>query len=121
MKISEMSTEQATDTLVRLTKPIGNICDDEDLVKILQNYHELNGKVANIRAAGKLLPEMLAFALKSHKRDVYEIVGCLIGKTCDEVAAMLFTDLLKEVRNSYDEVFRDFFISSVKQGVDTAG
>lgn len=119
MKISEMTTEQATDTLVRLSAPIGNICDDEALVEIIKKFHE--SKTENIRAVGKLLPEVLGFALQAHKRDVYEIVGALIGKTCDEVAKMPFAAMLKEMRNSYDEVFRDFFTSSIKQGIATGG
>lgn len=119
MKISEMTTEQAAETLVRLSAPIGNICDDENLVGIIKKFHE--SKTENIRAVGRLLPEVLGFALQTHKRDVYEIVGTLIGKTCDEVAKMPFAALLKEVRNSYDEVFKDFFISSIKQGSGTDG
>ena len=120
MKISEMTTDQAAEALVKLAAPIGNICDDEDITKISEKYREIKD-VENIRAFGRLLPELVAYALKKHKKDFYEILGVLIGKTADEVGQMNFAETLKAVKGSYDEVLRDFFISHVKPGSGTEG
>ena len=118
MKISEMTNDQAAEALVRLSAPIGNICDDEDITKISTKYHEMED-IENVRALGRLLPELVAYALKKHKADFYEIIGILIGKTTEEVAKMSFAETLKAVKDSYDEVLRDFFISHAKPEKDT--
>lgn len=120
MKITEMTTDQAAEALVKLSAPIGNICDDEDITKISVKYREMK-EVENIRALGRLLPEIVAYALKKHKRDFYEILGVLIGKTPEEVGQMNFAETIKAVKGSYDEVLRDFFTSHVKQVKDTEG
>ena len=120
MKLSMMTNDQAADALVRLSAPIGNICDDEEITVISQKYRDMKD-VENIRALGRLLPEITAYALKKHKADFYEIIGVLVGKTKDEVAKMTFADTLKAVKESYDEVLRDFFISHVKPGRGTEG
>lgn len=115
MKISEMTNDQAAECMIRLAVPFGHLCDDDGITEIIKKYNEMKN-VENIRAVGRILPEVMAYALKTHKEDVFDIVGALIGKTPEEVSKMNFAATLKAVRDSYDEVFRDFFISSIKPG-----
>ena len=114
MKISEMNNEQATAALVRISAPLGNICDDENTVKILEDFDKMEG-IHHIQAFGRILPQTTSYLLQTHKEDLYEIVGALTFKKRSEVAKMNFIETLKVLKDSYDEVLRDFFTSSVNQ------
>ena len=120
MKISEMNNEQATEALVRLSVPFGNICEDEKMVQLIEDYNK-NRKTPMIQAFGKLFPQICTYALKEHKSDMYEIVGALTFKTQSEVAKMNFFETAKVLRESYDEVLINFFTSSVRQTAKQEG
>ena len=120
MKISEMTNEQAADALIRLSVPFGNICDDEEALKMLDEYKAM-GEMPMIQTFGKLLPKFISYALKSHKDDLYEIIGALTFQTKEKVAKMNFVETIRVVRESYDEVLHSFFTSSVKPTNETAG
>lgn len=119
MKISEMTNDQATNALIRLSVPFGNICDDPETVALIDKY--VKAKDAPfIQTIGRILPEITALALKAHKDDLYEIVGTLMDKTVDDVAKMNFLETIKAVRDSYDEVLHGFF-TSYARGIKRPG
>lgn len=111
MKISQMNNEQAADALIRISEPMGRICDDKDLVAMLDKFSTLKD-VGIVRAFGRILPQLVAYALKKHREDLYDIIGALEMKPKEEVAKMNFVETVKIVRDSYDDVLRDFFTSS---------
>lgn len=115
MKISEMTNDQAADVLIRIAEPVGNICDDDELVSMLDELSKMNN-LGLIRAVGKMLPKFVAYALKKHRADLYEIVGALDGKTASAVAKMNFAETVNVARESYDEILRDFFTHSAVAG-----
>lgn len=112
MKISEMTNEQAANALIRISEPISNICDNDEVVALLDEFSKME-KLGLVRAVGRMLPKLMAFALKDHKNDIYEIIGALADKTTAEIAAMNFKETVDIARNSYDDILRDFFTSSV--------
>lgn len=114
MKISEMTNDQAADAMIRLAVPFGNICEDEEAVKLIDEYKGM-GKMPVIQTIGKMIPKIVAYMLKSHKNDLFEIVGALTFQSVDKVAKMNFVETIKIVRDSYDEVLASFFPSSVTQ------
>lgn len=120
MKISEMTNDQAAEALIRLSVPFGNICDDEEAIKIIDEYKGM-GDIPLISSIGKLMPNIAAYMFKTHKRDLYEIVGALTQKKAEAVAKMNFFETIKILKGSYDEVLQGFFTSSVKQMIETAG
>lgn len=111
MKISEMTNDQAVDTLVRLSVPFSNICEDEQITDMIKRYQELeNMPIINI--VGKFLPEIATCAFKKHKTDVMEIVGALTLQTKEKAAKMNFLETMKVIRESLgDEDLKDFFTS----------
>lgn len=119
MKISEMTNDQAAEALIRLSVPFGNICDDEKMVEIITKYTEAK-KEPFIRVIGRILPDAIAYALKQHRTDLYEIVGALTGKTVSQVSKMKLMETVQVFKESYDEVLHGFFASSVKQIKETA-
>ena len=114
MKISEMTNEQAADALIRLSVPFGNICDDEKMVGMIDEFNRMKN-IPVIQTVGKIIPKVVTYALKEHKEDVYEIVGALTMKTMAQVAEMNFIETIKVFKDSYDEVLQGFFTSSTEQ------
>jgi len=120
MKISEMTNDQAAEALIRISAPVSSICDDEKLDELLEKYKELKEE-SIFKTVGQLLPRIVAYAIKEHKNDFYEIVSVLSFKTVEEVANMKVTDTIKVVKDSYDEVLGSFFTSLRKPQKNTEG
>ena len=115
-----MTNDQAAEALIRLTVPFSNICDDEEAMKMIDEYQAMS-KQPLLKTIGKMLPQLAAYLFKSHKLDLYEIVGAVTFKKATEVAQMNFLETVKILRESYDEVMKSFFTSSVQQMKQSAG
>lgn len=113
MKISEMTNDQAAKALIRISAPIEALCNDPKLDEMLDTY-KATKEEPFFKSVGALLPRFIAYAIKAHKDDLYEIISTLIGKTVEEVGNMNIMETVKVVRESYDEVLQGFFTSSVK-------
>ena len=114
MKISEMNNEQATEAMIRLSVPFGNLCDDEKVVEMINKYRDMKD-TPMIQTIGRVLPEIVMYAFKTHKDDLYEIVGALTDQTVEKVAKMNFVKTINVLKESYDDVLKDFFTSSKRQ------
>lgn len=120
MKISEMNNEQAADALIRLSVPFGNLCEDEKVVEIIKKFQGISDQPM-IQTMGRIIPELVTFAFKTHKDDLYEIVGALTNQTTDKVAKMNFVTTVNILKESYDDTLRDFFTSykqRIKENAD---
>lgn len=115
MKISEMTNDQAANAMIRLSGAFSALCEDDDMIKILDKVQKLNGEKA-ITMIGKIIPEFVVFGLKKHKEDFYEIIGALTEQPTSKIGAMNFVQTVNELRNSYDEVVKDFFTLPAKAG-----
>lgn len=114
MKISEMTNDQASEAIVRICGPVANICEDEDVKALIDEVDALSKQEDSIKAFTKLIPKLVAFGLKKHKYDLYEIVGALTMTPSAKVGKMNFVETVKAVRDSWDDVLAGFFTSSAK-------
>ena len=112
MKISEMTNDQATDAIIRIAPAISNICEDTEMLTIIDDLQKF-GEMNLLTAVGKLLPKITTLALKNHKHDVYEIIGALQMKPTAQVGKMNFAETIKAVKESYDDILAGFFTDSV--------
>lgn len=119
MKISEMTNDQATKAMIRLSGPFAAICDDDEMTMLLDELKNLKEGESVLKNISKLLPRFVAFGVQKHKTDLYEIVGALMDKTTGEVSKMNFLETIKEVRNSYDEILASFFTPSGKSDTNS--
>ena len=111
MKLSEMTNDQAAEAMVRLAEPIGKLCDDEEAVKLIDEYKsKAKGPVFYI--VGRLIPRLVGYFMQNHKREMYEIIGVLSGKKAEEIGTMNFSETVAIVRDSYDDLLATFFPSS---------
>ena len=116
MKISEMTNDQATEAIIRIATPVSNICDDDNMLEILDSLGKM-GEMSLLTAVGKILPTIATYALKDHKNDVYEIVGALQMKPTAQVGKMNFAETIRAIRESYDDILAGFFTDSVASAV----
>ena len=111
MKISQMTNDQATQAIIRLAQPMSNIMDDPNAEGVLGEIADQKGKKM-INIISTLLPKVVAFCMKDHKKDLYEIVGALMMIPTAQVGTMNFVQTIKELKESIDQDFLDFFKSS---------
>ena len=110
MKISDMTNDQAAEAMIRLSGPFSNICDDEEALEIIDEAKKIGEDgIPFIKAFPKLLPKFVAFALKKHKEDLYEIIGALNEVPTKKIGGMNFIQTVNMVRGSYDDVLASFF------------
>lgn len=114
MKLSEMTNDQAADAMIRLAEPIGVICDDEEAVKMIDEYKH-RYKMPLFYAVGKMIPTLVGYLLKKRKQELYEIISILSGKKKSEIGKMNFAETVSILRDSYDDTLSVFFRSSGKQ------
>lgn len=113
MKISEMTNDQAADAMIRLAEPIGKLCDDEEAVAMIDEYKN-KIKMPLFYVVGRLIPRLVAYFMKNHKHEVYEIVSILSGEKNENIGKMQFTETVQIIKNSYDDVLATFFPQSGK-------
>lgn len=113
MKISEMTNEQATEAMIRIATPFGNLCNDQEILDIIDEISTLDKETNVIVLFGRYLPKVIMCAFSTHKDDLYEIVSALSMKSTAAVAKMNFKETIQLIRDSYDDILKNFFTSSV--------
>lgn len=119
MKLSELSTDRALDVLCELTPYVGNITNDEEVVKtigkVMEGGQELNRYGQVMLVVGRI-GEFIPLLLKEHRPDVYGILSVMNERPVAEIATQKLTDTIKQVRALLqDEDLLVFFRSSVQQ------
>ena len=118
MKISEMTNEQAADTLVRLSVPLANLCDDEQIKEMIKDYQAME-ETPIINIIGKFLPQLVGCALKKHRDDVMEIVGALTFQSKEKAAKKNFLETIRVIREAFDDEDMKSFFTSFKPQIKT--
>lgn len=112
MKLSEMTTDEVTETLLCITPYAANIMGDKELMDKLGESVK-GATTAQLFALGaNKITQIAPMLLKDHKTDVYSILGALNGKTAEEVGKQSFIETMKQIREAVqDKELRDFFKS----------
>ena len=116
MKLSEMSTEQAADVLIRIADPVERMLTDEsleDAFKVCAKVYQDNGTV--VRLAGNVLGRLIPKVLKDHSEDLYLVVSAMSGKTVEVVRKEKLTEFIRDCFDFVDKDFVDFFQFSTPQ------
>lgn len=113
MTLSQMSNDQATEAMVRISSAFGFICEDEDVVALLGELKE-NQNENLITAVPKYLPRFTMLAFRRHKDSLYEIVSAISGVDKKDVGAMNFKATVNVIAENWDDL-RAFFPSSTSR------
>ena len=115
MKLSELSTEKATDVLCEIAPYAMNIMTDEELVGELKKSIDFKG--ANTMAqkialtVGKI-SKILPILLKKRKADLFGILGALNEKSIEEIAKQNIIKTMSQIKDiSKDKELLDVFKS----------
>lgn len=111
MKLSEMTNAQAAEAMIRLSGPFAEICDDEDAVKIVDEYKVRYNK-PRFYLLGQLLPQLVSHVLVKHRAALYEIISVLTEQPVGKIDQMNFGETVQILRDSYDDMLASFFTSS---------
>lgn len=115
MKISELTTEQATDFLCELTPFISNIVSDDELLEEIKktiNIKDVKSKAELIVIGAEKVSKITPILLKKRKSDVFNILGLLNNKTADEIASQNIIKTLIQIKEIIkDKELIDFFKS----------
>ena len=114
MKISEMTNDQAAEALVKIAPAVSVLLADKNTSKLLTKLQGAEG-MEPAQIISTVLPELVAFCMKDHKKEVYAIVAALSMKSAGEVGKMNFIETVKIVKDSFDEDLLNFFRSSGDQ------
>lgn len=116
MKLSEMTTDQLTNTLCVAAPCIANITSDEKLVALLRDTISKDGELtraAIMTYGANKLAEIVPIVLKDHRADVYGILAAVNGQTVDEIGQQSALTTLKQIKElTADPDLMDFFKSA---------
>lgn len=116
---SELSTDEALETVLQIAQPITNLIDDEALVKEMQKTMPKGEttRIAMQRFGLAKIVKLLNIALKQHREDVYAILAPFNGLTVEEIGEQNFLITCKQVYDLLnDKGFVDFFKSYLGGG-----
>ena len=115
MKLSELSTDKATDVLCELTPYITNILSDEALLSELRtavDFKEANTLAEKMALTASKITNIIPILLKNKKSDVFGILGALNEKSVEEIAKQNFIKTMKQIKDiAKDKELLDFFKS----------
>lgn len=115
MKLSELSTDRATDVLCELTPYITNILSDEALLSELRtavDFKEANTLAEKMALTAGKITNIIPILLKNRKSDVFGILGALNEKSVEEIAKQNFIKTMKQIKDiAKDKELLDFFKS----------
>lgn len=115
MRISELSTDRATDVLCELTPYIANIVSDEELLEELKkavDRKDIVNKAQWLAVGAEKITKILPILLKKRKYDVFGILAVINEKTVEEIAKQNILITLKQAKTAFkDKELIDFFKS----------
>ena len=115
MKLSELSTERATDVLCEIAPYAMNIMTDEDLMNELKSaidFNEANTMAEKTALIVGKFAKIIPVLLKKRKADIFGILGALNDKTIEEIAKQNVIKTMSQIKDiSKDKELLDFFKS----------
>ena len=115
MKLSQMTTDKATDVLCEIAPYAMNIMTDEDLMNELKaaiDFEEADTMAEKIALTAGKISKILPILLKKRKSDLFGILGALNEKTVEEIAKQNIIKTMSQIRDiSKDKELLDFFKS----------
>lgn len=115
MKLSELSTERATDVLCEIAPHAINITTDDELMAELKaavDFKEANTMAEKIALTVGKISKILPIVLKKRRNDLFSILGALNDKTVEEISKQNIIKTMLQIKDiSKDKELLDFFKS----------
>ena len=115
MRLSELSTDRATDVLCELTPYIANIVSDEELLEELKkavDRKDIVNKAQWLAVGAEKITKIIPILLKKRKEDVFGILAVMNEKSVEQIAKQNILVTLKQAKTAFkDKELIDFFKS----------
>lgn len=102
MKLSEMSTEKATECMAAIVPAMRSIMENEGVVKLIAEHRTPADK--------KEMTDLFFDLMKNKKQEVACILSQLTGKTSADVLHQPFSETVKDITDCIDADLMSFFI-----------
>lgn len=112
MTISQMTTDQAADALVRISYAVAPIVKDakiRETIEIVAGHRDDKDILATI---GDVIDHLVPTLLRDYRGNLYEAASALTCKSVDEIKAQNVLTTISEVKASVDDELLGFFRSS---------
>ena len=109
MKLCDLKGERAIEVIADLIAPIANIAADAENLKLFNNK-KLEGETVE-EAGLRLMKEKLPILLKTHKKDIVDILCAVNGTASEDLSLMEIISQITDLANDKD--FMGLFISAV--------
>lgn len=109
MTIADMSMDQATETMIRVSSVLAFILEDEEVKSFIDGIIE-SGNESILTIIPKYLPKLTNILFRRHKDSLYELISALYGIDKKEVGRMNFKDAVNVLTENWS-VLKDFFTS----------
>ena len=117
MKLSQMTTDRATDVLCEITPNIANIVADDDLMaelRMVVNPEEVKTRAEILAKFAEKISKIVPIVLKKRRLDVFGILAALNEKSIEEIGNQNILATMAQVREIVkDKDLMDFFKSCV--------
>ena len=115
MKLSEMTTNQAADALVRIAEPAAEMINDEKVFEAVKKGGKLYTKHAAMKdVAAYVMRDIVPLLLKDHRAALYTVLSIMTGKTVKQIGTQLVTETYADIKNSVDKDLLSFFSFSTE-------
>jgi len=115
MKLSEIKGDRAVEVIADLIEPVANIASDKECADLF-SVKPVKGEDRNVTAR-KHLVKKVPLLLKTHKRDVIQIIATLDGKSIDDMN--LFNIMQSLISMIQDEALIQLFTSAAQSVEET--
>lgn len=111
MRISEMNTKQAAQTLCMIAEPLSRIGEDESVNAFLKSLSSKKGSTMMQLISGAVA-QIVPALLNTHFDDTVNVLSALTGKSANEIEQQNILVTMRDVRESIDKDLLDFFTAS---------
>lgn len=102
MKLSQMTTDEATSVLIELTPHVASICTDVELKEELEARLDIQAGASRAEIYNEVInkiTKLIPIIIGKQKESVYSIIGILNGKTVDEIGKQNFIVTGMQIRD----------------------
>ena len=115
MKLSDIKGERAIEVIADLIEPVANIATDKECADLF-SVRPVKGEDKNV-SARKHLVKKVPLLLRTHKRDVIQIIATIDGKSVDDMNLFSITAALIGIVK--DEALIELFTSAARSVEET--
>ena len=108
MKLSEMTTNQATDALILLAEPAAEIVNDDRIFDLIKKAGTL-AEAGWQKQIAFIMREVAPVLLKDHRDALYTVLSIMTGKTPKQIGEQRAKETYDDIKGCLDSDLIGFF------------